>query len=302
MPGPGGGGRGGGGFGGGFGGGGGRGFGGGFYHRPHYYGGFYHRPFFYGGGGCLGGLLGIFFGPIIMIVMAAILLFSFLGTAVTDVAQGGSVVYNEEVFQDYVDDQYAQVFGGSTAYEDNLLLVFLTTEDNKGYAYIAWVGDHVHPKVNLLFGGSGTSLGTAIDNSVNTANYKYSLDTNLAMVVGEMEEKVEALGLEDNFNCQENHVQVESHLINETDLSITTETVDSALESFTESTGISFVILVEEAEEVFGKTIHKGNIVFLFVAAGLLILAIVMLAKGFKRKKRNPDDDFYEKDQGYDRY
>ena len=205
MPGPGGGGSGGGGFGGGFGGGGGGfhrgGFGGGFYHRPHFYGGFYRRPFFYGGGGCLGGLLGMIFGPIIMVILALFLLFGFMGSSFTEVAQGGSVRYDEELFQDYADAQYAKAFGSSSAYEDNLLLVFLTAEDDRGYAYIAWVGDHIAPQINYLFGGNSSDLGAAMEVSINTANYKYSLDSNLAMAVGQMQKKVEALALDNAYNC-----------------------------------------------------------------------------------------------------
>lgn len=307
MPGPGGGGRGGGGFGGGFGGGrgfgGGGGFhGGGFYHRPHFYGGFYRRPYFYGGGGCLGGLIGMIFGPIIMIFMAIMLLVGFFGGAVTEVSQGGSVVYNESAFQDYADEQYAKEFGSSTAYEDNLLLVFLTSEDERGYAYIAWVGDHVDMDINYLFGGNGSDLGTAMDASINPSNYKYSLDSNLAMVVQQMQKKVEALGLDSSYICEEDHVQVKSHLTNYTDLSLTQSTVNTALESFTASTGIPLVIVVEETEAVFGRTVSGNSWIALIFAAVLLIVAISLIVKAVKRKRKDPDDRRYNPDSDYDRY
>ena len=311
MPGPGGGGRGGGGFGGGFGGGGfgggfrgGRpgGFHGGFYHRPHFYGGFYRRPYFYGGGGCLGGLIGMIFGPIIMIFMAVMLILGFFGTAVTEVSQGGSIVYSESAFQDYADSQYAREFGSSTAYEDNLLLVFLTDEDEQGYAYIAWVGDHIAPEINYLFGGNGSDLGAAMDASINTSNYKYSLDSNLAMVVSQMEKKVLALGLDTAYTCGETHVQVKSHLTNHTDLSLTQATVNDALERFTASTGIPLVIVVEEAEEVFEKTLSGGSWFAVIIAAVLLILAVSLIVKAVKRRRNDPDDRRYNPDSDYDRY
>ena len=307
MPGPGGGGRGGGGFGGGFGGGrgfGGGGFhGGGFYHRPHFYGGWhYRRPFFYGGGGCLGGLIGMIFGPIIMIAMAAMLLFGYVGGAVTDVAQGGSVVYDEETFQDYADAQYAKAFGGSSAYEDNLLLVFLTAEDDRGYAYIAWVGDHIDTDINYLFGSNGSELGNAMNMSINQSNYKYSLDSNLAMVVQQMEKNVKDLGLESSYTCTEEHAQVKSRLTNYTDLSMTTETVNAALESFTATTGIPLVIVVEETEAVFGKTINSNSWVGLIIAAVLLIAGIALFVKAIKGRNRNSEQDRYNRNNDYDRY
>lgn len=306
MPGPGGGGSGGGGFGGGFGGGGGGfhrgGFGGGFYHRPHFYGGFYRRPFFYGGGGCLGGLLGMIFGPIIMVILALFLLFGFMGSSFTEVAQGGSVRYDEELFQDYADAQYAKAFGSSSAYEDNLLLVFLTAEDDRGYAYIAWVGDHIAPQINYLFGGNSSDLGAAMEVSINTANYKYSLDSNLAMAVGQMQKKVEALALDNAYNCNETHIQVKSHLINNTDLSMTEDTVNGALESFTASTGIPVVLVVEEMEEVFEKTVNSASWVAVILAGIFLLIAVVMIVKSVKRRRQKQGDEYGPDHNDYDRY
>lgn len=309
MPGPGGGGRGGGGFGGGFGGGrgfgGGGGFhGGGFYHRPHFYGGFYRRPYY--GGGCLGGFLGMLFAPFIMLLMAAMMIFSFFGGAVTDISQGGTVNYSEEAFQDYADQQYAAEFGTSSAYEDNLLLVFLTTEDRQGYAYIAWVGDHIDPQVNMLFGAEGTALGTAMNASINTANYKYSLDSNLSQVVVRMQQQIENLGLEDSYTCDETHAQVDSHLTNRTDLALTPETVNTALKDFTEATGIPLVIVVDEAEEIFGKSVDGSTWIALLFAGLLVVLAIALIVKAFKNKGRNDDDrqrdDYDRRRNDYDRY
>ena len=312
MPGPGGGGRGGGGFGGGFGGRGGGGFGGGrpggfgggfhggFYHRPRFYGGFYRRPYYYGGGGCLGGLMGMIFGPIIMIIIAASLLFAYVGGAVTDVTQGGSVLYNEEAIQDYADEQYRELFGRSSAYEDNLLLVFLTAEDHQGYAYIAWVGDHIAQEINYLFGGNGSDLGQAMDANINTANYKYSLDSNLAMVINQMRQRVEDLGLADSFLCQEDHAQIKSHLENETDISLTADTVNNALESFTASTGIPMVIVVEETEEVFGRTISGDSWIGVILAVALLIGGILLIVRAVKRKGQAPRQD--RSDRDYDQF
>lgn len=308
MPGPGGGGRGGGGFGGGGGfrggGFGGRGgfhgggfHGGGFHHHRPFMGGWYHRPYY--GGGCLGGLLGMFLGPIILIIMAAVMVFSYVGTAFTEVSQGGAVVYDEEVFQDYADSQYAAEFG-STAYEDNILLVFLTDETSSSYCYIAWVGDHIATDINYQFGNEYTELGDAMSACINTANYKYSLDSNLAQVVAQMQKNVTELGLESAFVCEERR-EADSHLTNRTDLSLTADTVNTALESFTQATGIPMVIVVDEMEDVFGKTVSKGSVVTLVIGALLLILAIYLIVKAVKRKNQNPDDR-YDRQNDYDRY
>ena len=65
-----------------------------------------------------------------------------------DVNTNGS--YNEEVFQDYADDQYAKYFSKGGAYEDNLLIIVLTTENNSDFYYMAWVGDHIATPINHL--------------------------------------------------------------------------------------------------------------------------------------------------------
>jgi uncharacterized membrane protein len=161
MPGPGGGSRGGGFGGGSFGGGGPRGGGfgggsfggGGFGHGPHGYHHHhhYHRPFFgfyrpygygYGGGGCLGGLLGVLMMPIIILIVATSLIFGVFGSFFR-VAKGGNVTYNEPELQSFANQQYAKEFSSSTAYEDNLLIVFLVNDERDGYYTIAWIGDNV---------------------------------------------------------------------------------------------------------------------------------------------------------------
>ena len=201
MPGPGGGARGG-GFGGGsrgsgFGGGGGGFGGGGFGGRgPRYYGGFGYGPRFgyggYYGGGCLGGLLGILLAPIILILVVAMMLMLIVGGAVSEAANGGSINYSEEKLQAYADQQYAIEFVESDQYESNILIVFLTNEEADGYYCIAWVGDHIHTDINLLFGAEGTAFGYTVLGSINDDYYAYSLDSNLATVMDSMAGKVEA--------------------------------------------------------------------------------------------------------------
>ena len=287
-----------GGFNGGFGGGYHGGFGGPprggyFYGGPFFGRGFYRpRRYYYGGGGgCLGGLLGLFFVPVILILLSAVMLFASVGTAFTDVANGGSVKYDENTFQDYADAQYHAEFGNSTAYEDNLLLVVLVDEDYYDYHYIAWVGDHIQTDINKLFGNEHTEFGRAMDANVNVNSYKYSLDSNLAQVVEQMTKIIKQKELESSFKCKEEHAQIDPHVTNKTDLAITEETVNLALEEFTETTGISIVLVVEDAEEVFGKAIASDSVLIVFMSLIVLGVAIYLIVKTIRQKKENPDED-----------
>ena len=166
------------------------------------------------------------------------------------------------------------------------MLVFLVDEgENYDFAYIAWVGDHIDSSINLMFGNEQTELGRAVAANVNLKSYKYSLDSDLARVVEQMQAQIEAKGLESSFKCTENHVQVTSHLTNKSELPMTEATVNDALANFTESTGIPMVIVVEEAETVFGKTLNEGTIGIVLISTVFLIVGGVLLVKAIKRKR-----------------
>lgn len=302
MPGPGGGSRGGGGGRGGSFGGGGRGsFGGGFggprhggFGGPHFGGRppFHHHhhhwgrgPHYHGGGGCLGAL----FAPIIVIMFAAFfILYSLISIFPTsNTGNSSNVIYDENAFQDYANSQYLAEFGSSTAYEDNLLIVFLVEEETcYDYYYIAFLGDHIKDPINYMFGNNQTDLGIAMGSSISASSYKYSLDKNLAQVMSQMEKEVTALSLGSSFDCNEEHIQVKSHITNKTKIPLTEDTVNAALESFTNATGIPAVIVVENMEEVFPTRSSSDSVIILVIAVVVIIIAAFAIVRSVRKKKR----------------
>ena len=296
----------GGGSGGGFGGGSrGGGFGGGGFHRgPRFGYGYYHRPRFfgfgpryygYGGGGCLGGLLGALMAPIILLLVVGVMMFGMIGSALTNVTSGGIISYDEATFQAYADREYYKAFGNSDATEDNLLIVVLTNEESDGYYCIAWIGDNVQDRIINMFGDETTALGQSVIASIPDY-YAYSLDSNLATIMNTMSAKIDNLNLNSSFKKEYSHAKSpESHLVNYTDLSLTEETVNDALASFTEKTDIPAVIVVEDMEEVFGKTLPMADVVILIILAVLAVVAIVSIVRTVKNRNRfrqgNPEDD-----------
>lgn len=321
MPGPGGGSRGGGGgrgFGGGFGGGS-RGFGGGFggggrgfgghhhhhyHHGPRFYGGFWGpRRYYYGSGGCLGGLLGILIAPIILILFAGILLLSTFSSAFNSVVTGGEIYYDENAFQTYADEQYAQYFGDLDDYEDALLIVFaVDAETCYDYAYIAWPGDHIARDINYMFGASGTELGNAIESSaINSSSYKFSLDSGIAAVMSDMEQHIVSLDREHNLTCKREYTDFESHMVNNTTLAVTPNTVNPALVSFTEATGIPVVVVIEDADEILPKDFDYMSVI---IAIIFIVIAVVLIVKAVSasRKSKNEDDGSYKNNNNNDNY
>lgn len=293
MAGPGGGGR-----SGGFGGGGSRGSGGGFgggpggfrggHHHHHFHYG-YPRGYYYGGG-----ILSLILAPIIIGLVATLLLVVFLINSVSVIAAGGEVVYDEATFQDYANDQYYENFGSSSAEEDNMLIVFLTEENCQEYYCIAWLGDNIKTGINNMFGNDTTEFGSAVLGTISDY-YAYDIDTGIASVMEEMADEVVALNLSSSFKTESDRTNLtESHIDNKTTLDITESTVNPALESFTEETGIPVVVVVETMENVFGKTMPVFSIVFTVVAGIVVAVCVVKLFQGIKerKRKRKMEEDF----------
>lgn len=284
MPGPGGGGH-----GGGFGGGGsfrGGGFGGGGYRRPPR-SGFFFMPFW--GGGCLGAL----FAPIICFVLAIFLIIGLVGGGLTTLFRGGNVVYSESKMQDYANRQYATIYDPSSAtYEDNVLIVFLTNEDNQTYYCIGWVGDNLRSEVSDLFGNEYTALGKAMQSSITTSDYRYSLGSNLARATENLESAVKSQISDTAYRepKAERHEAGRIYNRSNSDIQFNTETVDAALKNFTESTDISMSIVVADAKDVFGKSLNAASIIALLVCIVLIVYAVVATVRYIRRRQEKRDD------------
>ena len=308
MPGPGGGRNSGGGFGGGGSRGGfsGGGFGGGHHgggfggphHRPphhhhHHYGWgfgprFYFGPRYYGGGGCLGGFLGFLIAPIVLILFAVLIFASTFGNAVTAFREGGVVVYDEDTMYTYAMGQYADAYAAATggSYEDNILVVILVDEECEEYAFYGLVGWHVDSRIDEMFGNEYSVLGRALDSSMSI-NYKNALPRGIANTVDRLTTEVTALGLSKSHTCSDMHTAVTSHLTNRSELTIEASIVNDALQRFTKETDVPMVIVVDEMEDVFGRTMPLEYVMILLFGVALLIIGIYLIVRAVKGNKQN---------------
>jgi hypothetical protein len=266
---------------------GGSGFGGG-HHGGGFHGGHHpppprhhHRPIFhgrgyYGGGGHYhhhggGGILSTFLAFIIVLVMLFGIFKYVFGINGSDVREWiddfkydpsyneeqvyddyNSGEYSESLFQEYTNNKDKEIFGETTCYEDNILVVFLTTDTNDGYYTIAWVGDNLRYEVTDLFGNEQTALGEAMTNSISDY-HGYSLGSNLAQVVDKMTDNVTALELDSPYKSQaDRSVTTESKVYNYSNCEFTEDTVNNSLKNFTDKTGVTFCIVVDNETTVFG--------------------------------------------------
>ena len=249
------------------------------HHRPIFRGGYYGGGGHYHHGG--GGILSTFLAFIIVLVMLFGIFKYVFGINGSDVREWiddfkydpsyneeqvyddySEGEYSESLFQEYTNNKYKEIFGETTCYEDNILVVFLTTDANDGYYTIAWVGDNLNYQVTDMFGNEQTELGEAMTNSISDY-HGYSLGSNLAQVVDKMTDNVTALEIESPYKSQaDRSVVAESKVYNYSNCEFTEDTVNNSLKSFTEKTGITFCIVVDNETTVFGggNTVPEQNL------------------------------------------
>ncbi len=282
---------------------GGGGFGGGHYHRPGFYGprfgmfGFgprWYRPYYggYYGGGCLGGIFGLILFPIIIVLLAVVMLLSSVGTAFGAIASGGVVQYNEQSIQEYANKNYQDLYGTN---ENNILLIFTVDENREDLPIcLAWVGDNIHRTVNNAFGGKGSQFANAVNQSI-PEYYVNAFTKGLSDTVEIMEEYVASKNLTSSFKYDNTRPSsdAESVLINRSGLSINSDSVNMALESFTETTEIPLSIIVAEDVDVYGKSIPVGAWMTFIISLALIGLAIWLFVRNILDKKQAKKNGTY---------
>lgn len=242
-------------------------------------GGFwFFGPRFYYGGGCLGWFL----GPIIALIVIAILMIAILISLVGSIGQK-TVAYSESAFESYLYQVYDEEFSGKAGYEDKIVLAVLTYDDHVEYRYMAMVGDHLPNSVfTKMRGDSYSALTRAMNNNMEgSSGYENKLARNLEGVISDLTNSIGAV----TFTCSEMHITGASRLRNDSALSIDETMVNTALTAFTETTGVEMVVVVDEAAEVFGyQTPIPGIIalVILLTISGILIYVIVRNRKAKK--------------------
>ncbi len=232
--------------------------------RGYYGGGGYHHHHHHGGGGILSTILAF-----IIVIAIIFAFFKFVvGINSNDIKDWASNFqiedtynedeyyddgeYSESLFQEYTNNKYKEIFGKTTCYEDNILVVFLTTDANDGYYTIAWVGDNLNYQITDMFGNEQTELGKAMSDSISDY-HGYSLGGNLAQVVDKMTDNVTGLELDSSYKAESDRSTVaESKVYNYSNCEFTEDTVNASLKNFTDKTGVTFCIVVDNETTVFG--------------------------------------------------
>ena len=273
------------------------------HYRPFFFG--YRRPYYgYGyGGGCLGGALGIILLPIILIIIAISLIgtiFGSVGNSFNNIKNGGSIIIDYDVMEDYACEQYDIEFADAVYSGDNILILFLVDEECEGFQTIAIVGSNVDTKIDKMFGNETTEFGVAMLGNIKESGYRNSLSKNLAAVVEEMKEKIVDLSLTQSFvDDKGSPGDYNSHVVNQSNLTVSEETINRALVDFTEETDIPITVVIADYEDVFEKSYSGTDYFVIILAIALGGVAIYMFVRAFKENKENNPEGFND-DNGVD--
>ena len=237
------------------------------------------------GGGCLSGVMGMVMLPVILLILVLTIAFAYIGSTISALSSGDRIEYDEREFQDYANRRYMEEFGSSTAYEDNLLIVFLVDENYEEFNCIAFIGDNVDGRINNMFGDETTEFGRAVISSVNRETYEYSISSNLASAVDIMTGEVKKLGLNSSFRAASDQTRmIEPHVTNHSELFVSEQTINASLSKFTAETDIPVVIVIDTMENVFGKSFTFADAVVIVFLIGAAVLLVVWIAKASTAK------------------
>lgn len=223
--------------------------------------------------------------PVFAFVLATLLLATNLSSAIFSIANGGKIKYSDETLNSYVGTQYAAEFGESSAYDDNLIIVFLTNQRSNGYYAMAFAGKNLDPQIRQMFGDEITEFWTILEGSM-TEHYKFSAQKGFRVTLERLSESISDKKLESAFVTEKDHSSLtSSHVTNYSDLSINEESVNISLRIFTESTGIPTVLVIDTAENVFGKTAPVKEIAVSVVSAAVAVASGVVIVKDTKKRR-----------------
>jgi hypothetical protein len=164
----------------------------------------------------------------------------------------------------------------------------LEDDEYYDYAYIAWVGDHVKEDVSLLFGNEYTPFGQRVSYHLDVSSYKYSAGKNIASVVADMKNEVLSLSLDRHLGCNESPDLPPVYFVNNTEINVSSDSLQDELKAFTDSTGIPIAVVVEDMDDVFASGGASSSLIPVFIC----VVAVAVIAIDIsKKKKAKPSGD-----------
>lgn len=205
---------------------------------------------------------------------------------------GGVVEYDEKKFQEYSDSKYNEIYGDTNCYEDNILIVFLIDEeDYEGFYISARVGSHVSSDVRYIFDRYKSFFETSANQEVN-GYYKLSLDYDLSYVMDLCASEAPSYSnYRNNCDCTSSGItrNSKSLVYNYSAIELNSNLLQASLDAFFNKTDVSISFVIDNMENVFGKTILWDGIlsVGMFGLIAFIFLGSIIIVSNKKRKRNN---------------
>ena len=247
-------------------------------------------------------IFGIALFPVLLCIFAVVIFAVYLSPTIKMIKGDRPIVYNEQVASYYTESNYNDIYGTSSARNDNLLIVFLANEDCDQFYCFPMAGENIRKDVASVFSGKESAFGKALLEKIDLdRGYEYTLNDDLIYIIGKAEEKISSLNIASPFkNPSDRTNVVESHVVNNTTIELSSS-LDMALKDFTEETGIAITVIVDKAETVLGLKSPTSNILFLTVVGGTAIFFVVKaIIKIVRRVRFEKNPQLFYKPTIYD--
>lgn len=246
----------------------------------------YHRPYGHGpnnqepnnqNGGCLA-------SPAVSVIIVVVLTLMLLVTAASvfnpNRDTNANIIYDETRFQDYAYAKYDEIFAGNGDYEKNILLVYSIYEGFDGAESFSLVGDKIPTYINLMF------TSEAIAQHISD-NYKRQFAKGVAMSIETLTDQIPQI--ENNTDTSY------SKVYNDTEFDFSEEVINESLVAFTEKTGYTIVVVVEDGKDIFETQMDLTQIVgvIFIVILGVMIFMIISTTISnvrYNKKYGNPNN------------
>ena len=200
---------------------------------------------------------------------------------------------DEEILR-YGTEQYSEIFGSSSAPEDNILFVFLLDEDDFEYSSsMGIVGDNVNGYIHTMF-EEYEDYFDAYERFLDHDNVG-AFGEDYVEIIDYMTANIMAHEFYSSFKSPSDRSNlVPSGIINKTELAFNENDLTAALDRFTERTDIPCVLLIEyesvvysDVETVFDKV---GVALVMLLMLLIPVTVVVAIVTFIKRKNGNPTD------------
>lgn len=163
----------------------------------------------------------------------------------------GPESYDEQKLETFCQQQYDAAFRDTQTYEDNVLLTIVVYEDRSDYSYMTWVGDHINDETFAYLRGDGTRLDRILENSIQL-DYTNTLASDLSHALRELAAQIDEATEYGSYTCTEGHSENPSGFKNLSEMDLNETLIGSTIGELREQTGIPFVLVVEDAKDIFG--------------------------------------------------